>query len=679
VSDGLSTSLPDRIRIFVSVTPPPDTTPPTVTSTDPADHATGVDRGTTVRASFSESIDETSATTQTVTLEGAGPISGTVSASGSTILFTPSSSLPGEQTYTATLTTGIRDLAGNPMAQSYSWSFTTAGQAPVANAGPDQSVDTGATVILDGTGSFDPDGHALSYTWSQTGGPDVTGGSGALSGSTPSFTAPSAAAIIDFSLVVNDGTSSSPPDAVRVTVNEVLAGVFVSPNGSDSNPGTQDAPLQTVGAAIVAAPAHGGSVYLTQGTYTQDQFTLASGVSLYGGYDDTFQNRDPVAHPTVFSGGATALLVDGVSDARLDGITIRSADAASPGQSSYAAFLRGSSGVTFHQCTLEAGRGAAGTGGSAGSAGDPGAGGADGGPGSCSDLTAAGAGGSGGGGQNTGGAGGTGGSLATAFVATAGETGSGPAGGAGGAPGLVTANKHNAKPGGVGGAGSPGTDASGGASFGDLTDSGYAPAAGADGGSDGTAGSGGGGGGGASGTPTDGAGNGGGGGGGGGAPGSAGTAGSGGGGSFAIVIVTSSNTVVEGCVLRTAQGGSGGGGGTGGPGGAGGTAGSGGDAGRTCNSAIGNGGAGGSGGAGGRGGHGGGGGGGPTIGIAYDAASTLTETGNSYALGTAGTGGVSPGNDGATGARQNVLRIGGGAPPAAARVNGARAISATRR
>ena len=53
------------------------------------------------------------------------------------MIFTPSSSLAGEKTYTATLTTGIYDRAGNHLAQNYTWTFTTAGQAPVANAGPE--------------------------------------------------------------------------------------------------------------------------------------------------------------------------------------------------------------------------------------------------------------------------------------------------------------------------------------------------------------------------------------------------------------------------------------------------------------------------------------------------------------------------------------------------------------
>ncbi|MGB6628632.1 MAG: PKD domain-containing protein [Nitrososphaeraceae archaeon] len=62
-------------------------------------------------------------------------------------------------------------------------------QSPIANAGPDQTVESEDSVTLDGTGSSDPDGDALTYQWSQIAGPQVT-----LSGNTspsPVFTAPS--------------------------------------------------------------------------------------------------------------------------------------------------------------------------------------------------------------------------------------------------------------------------------------------------------------------------------------------------------------------------------------------------------------------------------------------------------------------------------------------------------
>ena len=107
--------------------------------------------------------------------------------------------------------------------------------APVADAGPDQTVDAGDSVSLDGGGSSDPDGDTLTYAWTQTSGPSVTL-SGASSAA-PSFTAPNAAATLVFSLTVNDGTDDSAPDTVTVTVivpdpqREALEAFYNATNG----------------------------------------------------------------------------------------------------------------------------------------------------------------------------------------------------------------------------------------------------------------------------------------------------------------------------------------------------------------------------------------------------------------------------------------------------------------
>ena len=96
---------------------------------------------------------------------------------------------------------------------------TIANQPPEADAGSDQAVNTNALVTLDGSGSSDPDGDLpLAYSWTQTGGPAVT-----LSDPdvvTPTFTAPSDSAVLNFTLVVTDslGLPDPTPDGVVVSV-----------------------------------------------------------------------------------------------------------------------------------------------------------------------------------------------------------------------------------------------------------------------------------------------------------------------------------------------------------------------------------------------------------------------------------------------------------------------------
>src|SRR4030042_260569 len=104
----------------------PDTPPPTVTAVSPGIGATDVSIASTITATFSEAMDASTVNTTTFTLvNGGSPVSGTVTYAGTTATFTPSSNFAYDTTYTATITTGVKDLAGNAMAADYPWSFTT--------------------------------------------------------------------------------------------------------------------------------------------------------------------------------------------------------------------------------------------------------------------------------------------------------------------------------------------------------------------------------------------------------------------------------------------------------------------------------------------------------------------------------------------------------------------------
>lgn len=99
---------------------------PTVSSTSPASDATGVAVDISISATFSEAMDSSTITTDTFTVSVEGSnISGTVSYSDNTATFQPSGNLSNSTSYTAKITTNVKDSAGNNMASDYSWSFTT--------------------------------------------------------------------------------------------------------------------------------------------------------------------------------------------------------------------------------------------------------------------------------------------------------------------------------------------------------------------------------------------------------------------------------------------------------------------------------------------------------------------------------------------------------------------------
>ena len=104
-----------------------DSTPPSVISTVPSDSAVGVAVAAAVTATFSEAMDPSTFNSATFTLSsGAGAASGAVACVGATATFDPDANLAYDTEYTASITTGVKDLAGNAQLLVTSWTFMTA-------------------------------------------------------------------------------------------------------------------------------------------------------------------------------------------------------------------------------------------------------------------------------------------------------------------------------------------------------------------------------------------------------------------------------------------------------------------------------------------------------------------------------------------------------------------------
>ncbi|MEE2003417.1 PKD domain-containing protein [Alkalimonas sp. MEB108] len=124
---------------------------------------------------------------------------------------------------------------------------TTANLPPVANAGPNQSVATGAQVELDGRQSSDPEGQPLSYSWIMVSRPN--GSMAELSATdtaTTQFTADVAGEFV-IELTVNDGELDSEP--VQVLVEATTANVPPVANAGSDQTVIVNSVVQLSGAA----------------------------------------------------------------------------------------------------------------------------------------------------------------------------------------------------------------------------------------------------------------------------------------------------------------------------------------------------------------------------------------------------------------------------------------------
>lgn len=136
---------------------PPDIVAPMVFFTVPADGATGVAITASPSIRFNEAMASATIIAANFTLkQGITPIAGSVTYDipNTKAIFSPTANLEYNTVYTCTVTVGVTDLAGNPLASEKTWTFTTtdlvgAGPAPVRLGTAGNFVILAKTAITD--------------------------------------------------------------------------------------------------------------------------------------------------------------------------------------------------------------------------------------------------------------------------------------------------------------------------------------------------------------------------------------------------------------------------------------------------------------------------------------------------------------------------------------------------
>jgi hypothetical protein len=129
VKDVAGNALAAQFTSTFTTQPAPDNTAPTIVSISPA-NGTTAPPNTKVYVTFSEPMDQTTINNTNVTLKVTsssaavpGPV--TYNAAQNMAIFSPTSALTPSTGYTLTVTTGVKDVAGNALAAQATSTFTT--------------------------------------------------------------------------------------------------------------------------------------------------------------------------------------------------------------------------------------------------------------------------------------------------------------------------------------------------------------------------------------------------------------------------------------------------------------------------------------------------------------------------------------------------------------------------
>ena len=312
-----------------------DVTAPTVLSVIPANNATLVAVNSKATVTFSEAMNAATITTANFTLkQGTTTVAGTVAYSGTTATFTPASSLNANTVYTGTVTTGVKDAAGNAMATNYAWSFTTSAAADVtppkvlsvipANSATLVAITNKATV------TFSEAMNAATITtanFTLKQGTTTVAGTVSYSGTTATFTPASSLAA---NTVYTGTVTAGAKDAAGNAMASNYVWSFTTAAAADI---TAPAVLSVVPAnsatlvAITSKATVTFSKAMNAGTITTANFTLMQGGTIvagfvsYSGTTATFTPASSLASSTVYTGTVTTGAKDAAGNAMASNYT----------------------------------------------------------------------------------------------------------------------------------------------------------------------------------------------------------------------------------------------------------------------------------------------------------------------------------------------------------------------
>lgn len=169
---------------------------PSVSSSSPASAATGVGLNNAISATFNIAMNPATFTSSTFTVkEGTNPVAGTISYSDHTATFTSTEALQAEKKFTVMVSTGVKSMAGAPLAANHTFNFTT-GMAPdntaptISSTDPlSEAIEVARNKVISVTFSEEMDPATIdASTFTLMQGTNLIVGTVAYSGTTATFT-----------------------------------------------------------------------------------------------------------------------------------------------------------------------------------------------------------------------------------------------------------------------------------------------------------------------------------------------------------------------------------------------------------------------------------------------------------------------------------------------------------